>query len=281
MNKISVGIRNHKVVLLTGRTDGTTLQRLVYDAFPHVIFSDATYNEVRIKETLTCRHWRGNKPKVIIFHRCEQHLREIVKWVRKRQSKQAVVFVTDGSYTASTPLLNSIADVTASIGKKPDSFFSCLRKKQIQVSEVTQLGNVEDLLDQIHYTNSTDLELAMSLSDMDLMNRNVPQELVESCIELELTSPIVYTSTKSIHSDRSRNQLFFDTILYPLVTKRVGYMLPKKEILEYVRYNHDIVVSPGLMECPRDDMDSLLVSNVNDKIRAFVAFRTTRKRKTF
>jgi hypothetical protein len=253
------------------------LHRLIYDVYPHLIFSEDTFNVVRVKEALTARHWNPKiKSKVIVFYRCESHLPEIVKLVRKRQSKQSVIFVTDGSYGPFTSLLRNIADITVSIGKKPDSFFTSLQKRNPQVVEATQHGNVEDLLDQIHFTNSTSLELAMSMSDIDILNRHAPQELVESCIEWK--TPIVYTSTKNLHSDMSRNQTFFDTILYPLVTKRIGYMLPSHEVLSYVRGTHEVMGNPGFMECPRDDMDHLLVSNVNDKIRAFVTFRS-RKRK--
>jgi hypothetical protein len=258
---------------LKGDNIRDVLTEYVYPKYPHEVFSAVNMDLTRVASSLSSKRWNGKRP-VVVFFRCEEWMKDISKLIRNRQPKQAVILITDGEYSTSTPLMKSLATLQVVIGKMPPTIFSTLKKgssidAEQRYKAAIECTDIRTVMNQIHYSNKT-ADVACTLSDVDILQYHVPEELLTNCLpirkEVEFT-----TSFRSIENKTKSNTQFARTI-QPIVDISTSSMMSMHETMEYLRYAHQIKVCPNISQCPRDDSDKNLVKNVNDKIRVLVNF---------
>ena len=281
MNKVVNGIRKHQVILLKGDNIRDVLKEYVYPKFPHESFSTVNMNLTRVSSSLSSKRWDGKRP-VIIFFRCEQWMKDISKLIRNRQPNQAVIIVTDGEYTSSTQLMKSLASVHVVIGKIPPTIFSMLKTGPNTDVEKRYRGAIEctdihTVMNQIHYSNQ-DTEISCTMSDVDMLQFHVPDELLVNCLPLrkEVEYNISYRATEN----KMASNLNFVRTIQQIVALSTSSVMATHETMEYLRYAHQIKICPNISQCPRDDGDKNLVKNVNDKIRVLVTIDKHKKENT-
>jgi hypothetical protein len=279
MKKVIAGVRQHQVILLKGDNIRDVLTEYVYPRFPHEAFSAVNMDLTRVASSLSSKRWDGKRP-VVVFFRCEQWMKDIATLIRNRQPKQAVILVTDGEYTSSTPLMKSLASVHVTIGKMPETIFSMLKNGSSSDAEkryqkAIECTDIRTVMNQIHYSNK-DTDVSCALSDVDTLQYHVPEELLTNC--LPIRKEVEYnTAYRPIENKTTSNIQFLRTI-QPIVAMTTGSMMSTHETMEYLRYAHEIKVCPNISQCPRDDSDKNLVKNVNDKIRVLVKLPVKTKR---
>jgi hypothetical protein len=287
MIKVLRGIEKHQVILLSGDHIRDVLKEQVFARYPHETFSAINMNIERVTTCLSSKRWDGTRP-VVVFFRCEAWMKDIAILIRKRQPNQAVILVSDGNYTVHTPVLKSLAGVQVVIGKMPPTIFALLKRGPLIGSEdepgkttvrsyakAIECTDINTIIDQIHYSNE-DTDVSCALSDVDILRHRVPESVLVNC--LPLRKSVEFTSNKKVGSKTVSNQKLLQTIL-PIVALSRSSMMSVHETLDYVRYAHQIQLSPEFARCPRDDQDPNLVRNVNDKIRVLSCMPITTKRK--
>ena len=280
MNKVLKGIANHEVVLLNGDNIRDVMTEYVYSKYAHETFSAVKMDLKRVEAVLSAKRWDGTRP-VVVFFRCEEWMKEIAPLIRSRQPKQSVVLISDGEYMTNTPLMKSLASVQITIGRMPPTIFSMLKKGSTTQNPVERYKHAIDatdihsVIDQIHYTND-DFDVSCTLSDIDMLLYKVPDDIRVSC--LPIRKSIEHKSNKQIETKIASNSKFAKTLL-PIVAMSTLSLRSVHETMEYIRYAHQIKVCPNISQCPRDDCDSRLVKNINDKIRVLSSFSRTLKRK--
>lgn len=287
MKKVLQGIENHQVILLTGDNIRDVLREPVFNRYPHETFSAINMNIPRVSTCLSSKRWDGTRP-VVVFFRCEPWMKDIASLIKKRQAKQAVILVTDGEYTTQTPIMKSLATIQVVIGKLPPTIFTLLKKGSCMdvdddtgkptvrsYTKAIECTDTATIIDQLHYSNP-DPDVSCALSDVDVLRYRVPESILVACLPVRKSVP--YTSHTKVGSKTAANLRFVHTIL-PIVSMSRSSMMSVHETLEYVRYAHQIKVSPQFAQCPRDDQDPNLIRNVNDKIRVLTCLSTTTKRK--
>jgi hypothetical protein len=292
MEKVYHGIDNHQVLFLQGDNVMKVLQPTVYARYVYQSFSSIEKDLHRISTCLSSKRWDGKRP-VVVFFQCDSFMKDIAPLIRNRQPKQAVILVTDGEYTANTPIMKSLSAVQMTIGKVPDTIFSLLKRTptskradkqpaKIQCTDylsgpITDVGKryeraikctgIDSVIDQIHYSNHHDTDVSSALSDIDLLRYGVSEELLVEC--LPLRKSVEYTTNKKIDSKTKTNLQFINT-LQPIVARTRLSLLSVHETLEYIRFSHHIKVCPNIAKCPRDDQNPNLIQSVNDRIRILV-----------
>ena len=133
----------------------------------------------RVGVCLNTRSWNGTRP-VIVFIRCEGSLHTLIPMIRNRQRKQAIIWWTDGEYM---PALDTLADVTVTIGSVPSSWLKVLTNKPYiptidRYKMSVDRSDLYKVIQQIHLGNSNDLNMAIALSDTDIMLHHVPDEYI-------------------------------------------------------------------------------------------------------
>ena len=280
MKKVITGIQKHQVILLRGDNIRDLLTQYVYPKFPHEAFSAINMDLTRVASCLASKRWNGKIP-VAVFYRCEQWMKDISMLIRKRQPNQAIILITDGEYTSSTPLMKSLATVNVVIGKMPTTIFSMLKKgpngdAEKRYHDAIECTDIQTVMNQIHYSNG-DTDVSCALSDANVLQYHVPEEILTSFLpirqEVEFT-----TSNRTIENKTTSNIRFLRTI-QPIVAMSTSSLMSTHETMEYLRYAHEIKVCPDISQCPRDDRDRNLVKNVNDKIRVLVNMGKSRTEK--
>ena len=285
MKAVLKGLRNHDVVLMRGdSTRRDLVQEFVQNRFECTVFSAVNMNISRITTSLQSRRWDGVCP-VIVFYRCEQWMRELVPLIRKRQSKQAVLLVSDGVYTPQTSLMKSLVTGVVVCGRLEPTVFSALKTVKSRPMEhdpeetqhptryqvAIACSDLDAVIDQIHHVTAPSLEDACdradALSDIDSLRYMVPDEMTSHC--LPYIPSITYQTQTKIRKRLMDNHDFAKT-LPSLVAKTTKTLLGLHPTLDYIRFAHQIALTPQIAQCPRDDTDALWVTNVNDKIRVLV-----------
>lgn len=289
MNGILRGLRKHEVVLLLGDNKRDLVQEFVQSRFKCIMFSVLDIDMKRVGASLLSRRWDGGACPVIVFYRCEQWMKELAPLIRDRQSKQAVLLVSDGVYTPQKALMKSLATVSIVSGQLAPTVFSGLKssvmsRKTSDTSEpvfdtahprrykgAIACSDLDTVIDQIHHASSMSLEDACtnieSLADMDTLRYRVPDDIISHCL------PIIPSITYKSQAERCKKQLRRKKLtasLPALLAKTTKVMMSLHDTLEYVQMAHDIEISPQIVQFPRDSNDALWVTNINDKIRAFV-----------
>jgi hypothetical protein len=291
MNRVLQGINKHHVILLRGDSVRNVLKESVYSKYPHVAFSSINMDLKRVAACLESRRWDGTRPILVLF-RCEEWMKELSILIRNRHPSQAVIMVTDGEYTTHTPLMKSLADTTVVIGTLPTTIFSLLkngplppsgsrrkkeRKKTDELENESLTGaearyndairctSIHSVMDQIHHSQHG-LESSEALSDMDIYQHRVPEDVLVNLMPVH--GVIEYTCNKKVESKTASNTRFL-RIVTPIVALSRLNLMSTHETMEYIRYAHQIKISPGFSQCPRDDVDLNFVKNVNDRIRLF------------
>jgi hypothetical protein len=297
MDGILRGLRKHEVVLLLGDNKRDLVREFVQSRFKCTMFSMLDIDMKRVGTSLLSRRWDGGACPVIVFYRCEQWMRELAPLIQDRQSKQAVLLVSDGVYTPQTSLMKSLATVSIVSGQLAPTVFSGLKssmmsRQTLDASEpvidtahpqrykgAIACSDLDTVIDQIHHASIMSLEDACtniaSLADIDTLRYRVPDDIISHCL------PVIPSITYKSQSKRCKKQLAqkkFAATIPPLLAKTTKTMMSLHDTLEYVRMAHRIEISPQIVQFPRDDNDALLVTNANDQIRTFVyrpAFRGT------
>ena len=289
MNGILRGLKNNEVVMLQGDNKRDLIQEFVQKRFACVFFSVVGMDLKRVATSLGSRPWDGSACPVVVLYRCEQWMRELAPLIRNRQSKQAVLLVSDGVYTPETPLMKSLVTLSIVSGRLGPTVFSGLaagRPSRVSRESKEPAGctphplrykgaiacsDLDTVIDQIHHATADSLETAdankETLADIDVLRYNVPGDVLSHC--LPILPGITYKSQAKSRKHQIANMAFAAT-LSPLVTKATGSMMSLHDTLEYVRGAHQIQISPQVVQYPRDDNDPLLVTNANDKIRVLV-----------
>ena len=274
MKKIIIGLQKHQVVLVKGDSVRDLLAEFVYTKFPHEAFSAVNMDLTRVASSLSSKRWDGKRP-VVVFFRCEQWMKDISTLIRNRQPKQAVILVTDGEYTSSTPLMKSLSTVQVTIGKTPATIFSLLKKgpsadAEKRYERAIECTDIRTVMNQIHYSNQ-DTDVSCALSDVDVLQYHVPEELLTNC--LPIRKEVEYTTSYRAMENKTTSNIQFLRTIRPVVAMTTTSMMSIHETMEYLRYAHDIKVCPNISQCPRDDRDENFVKNVNDKIRVLVTIK--------
>ena len=276
MNKILRGIQQHEVVLIQGDDIRHLLDTQVFAHHPSVVFSALNLSIPRVTTCLSSTRWDGTRP-VVAFFRCEW-TRELLALIRSRQTKQAVLLVTDGDYTAQTPQLKRLATSHVVLGKRPPTIFTLLKRGPLheRYRPAIECTGMQTVIHQIHYSN-TDFEVSCALSDVDCMQHRVPEPMLGAC--LPVRKSIDFTSNKKIETKTAANHHFVHTIT-PMIGLTRGNLMSGHDMLEYLRYAHQVHPRPQFAQYPRDDRNPTLVENVNAKIRVLVCMPIgTNKRK--
>lgn len=268
MLRVCRAIKDGKVACLKGVANPVYLKDHLLTEFRTQTFSDLNFDIQQVEACLTCRRFDFQKS-LIVFYRCDAWARKIAPFVRKRRKGQAVLWITDGAYSAESKLICSMSEVVVNIGQTPSSLFSTLRKphgNSTRLSEAAEHASIAQVMEQVHESNDYSLELTDTLGDADLLMHRVPQDMVLSC--LPPMSAIQYRSTKQRSTDIKSKINFMDKVLGMVVARERGNLVPYVDVLEYSHWAHRIHVRPDLCNYPRDDDNLQVVNNVNDKIRA-------------
>jgi hypothetical protein len=285
MQAVLRGLRNNDVVLLRGDNKRDLVQEYVRTRFKCTTFSALNMDLKQVSVCLGSRRWDGGivaRP-VIIFYRCEQWMRELAPLIRGRPRTQAILIISDGVYTAQTPLMTSLATVTLVAGRLQPTIFSSLKAGRPLVNkeespyperyhDAIVCSDLDVVLDQIHHSISPSLDMASTiseaLSDIDsILRHRVPDEIMSHCMPI---LPTITYKTQTKQCKRLYTNVAFAKTLPLLVAKTTGSMMNQHQTLEYIRSAHQITISPQTARFPRDDNDPRLVANVNDKIRVLV-----------
>lgn len=275
--------------MLRGDNKRDLVREFIQTRFKCTFFSMIDMDMKRVGTSLNSRRWDGGVCPVVVFYRCEQRMRELVPLIRNRQSKQAVLLVSDDIYTAETALMKSLVTVSIVSGRLASTIFSnlqsgsSLRTESNRSEAVVETphplrykgaiacSDLDTVIDQIHHATATSLEEACentdALTEIDTLRYHVPDDIIGHC--LPVLPGIRYKSQAKKHRRHLTNHTFAAT-LPPLVAKTTKAMMSLHQTLEYVRMAHRIQISPQIVQCPRDDNDPLLVTNANDKIRVLV-----------
>jgi len=276
MNKILHGIQKHEVILIQGDDIRPLLDTHVFAHHPSVTFSALNMSIPRVTTCLSSTRWDGTRP-VVAFFRCEW-TQELLALIRSRQTKQAVLLVTDGDYTAQTPQLKRLADSHVVLGKRPPTIFTLLKRGPLheRYRQAIECTGMHTVINQIHYSN-TDFDVSCALSDVDYMQYRVPEPMLCDC--LPFRKSIEFTSNKKIETKTAASHHFVHTIK-PMVGLTRGDLMSGHDMMEYLRYAYQIQQCPQFAQYPRDDRNPTLVKNVNAKIRVLVCMPIdTNKRK--
>ena len=281
MNKILQGIQKYEVILIQGDDTRHLLDTQVFVNHPAVTFSAINISMPRVATCLSSTRWDGTRP-VVAFFRCDW-TRELLELIRKRQPKQAVLLITDGDYTAQTPLLKTLAASHVVLGKRPPTIFTLLKRgprhspPEERYRQAIERIGMHSVIHQIHYSN-TDFAVSCALSDVDYMQHRVPEPMLGAC--LPLRKSIDFTSNKKMDTKTAANSHFVHTI-QPLIGLTRGNLMSGHDTLGYLRYAHQIQLCSQFAQYPRDDRNPTLVTNVNAKIRVLACMpigSTKRKR---
>jgi hypothetical protein len=210
-------------------------------------------------------------------------MRELAPLIRGRPRTQAILIISDGVYTAQTPLMTSLASVTLVGGRLEPTVFSALKAGRPlrdkdespypeRYHDAILCSDLDSVMDQIHHSIAPSLDMASSiddtLSDIDSFLRyRVPDEMTSHCLPI---LPTITYKPQTKQWKRPASNMEFAKTLPKLVAKTRGSLLNQHQTLEYIRFAHQIQISPQIARCPRDDSEPLLVTNVNDKIRVLV-----------
>jgi len=260
MNKLLRGIEAHQVVCIRGRENNIQgiLRDKVCPVHPCLFFSGLDADLTRLRAALASRQWDGTRP-VVVCVRCD--MVQVAPLIKKRQRGQAVIIVADGEYS---PATTRLADVTIKIGKVPVDMFGTLRTGST-AAIVAELG-LDRALDQLGAAAKAGLGAAGDLSDLDLLSRRIPDEMVEACLPPN-RGAVRYTAPDRKAAGNHR----LLQIAQPLVAKATGSLLGSWATREYIDFAHRIEVAPEIAQFPRDDPeDPRFVQNVNDRLRVLV-----------
>ena len=264
MQKLHSGIAKHKVVCIRGTND-TTIQTILKGRHTCLFFSNLDFDVVRLQSALSSRQWNGTRP-VVVCVRCDQWMSTIAPLIKNRQSKQAVVFVTDGTFS---PIVSRLSDVTVTVGALPPDTATLLRHAYAGYEALVATIGVEATLAQIHASERKTLMVSEMMSEVDVLVRHVPDDLAAHCIPPMGT--IKYIPQAALARKRAENHRLVQ-LVQPFVAKTTHCLRNTWETMEYISYAHAIHTSPGILQFPRDDAeDPRFIQNVNDKLRVLAS----------